>query len=264
MLRKECIPYGPPSQTHLVRLSPFSIIHHLKLPSPKQQTMPIQLLMREDGVEYDLENIDGCALSYATVKELLQQLRKASNSLNSTANKAAVLYHKFKKPPDRYSADFEKLLTIRYRGEAHPLRDFLLQLSLPLLLKVSHDHTINCLESTQEHLKTFADYAEKEVVFNHRFVERAKSVLPEDCKDRFVRDCALYQREITCYPDIFIADSSPSQTSKPNHFRLAAIFEEFATSGNSSLYKHRNRRRTWHWPSDGESTLRRSIVADCS
>jgi len=200
-------------------------------------------LMKEDGVEYNLENLDTRALSDAKSKELLLRLRKASDLIKSTQRQDTILYLKFDKPPDRYSADFTELLTIRYRDGPHPLRDFLLQLSLPALLKVSHDLTIKCLSDNQQYLNDFAKYAGKNAELQAPFVRRAEDVLPEDCKVHFHRDHAIYQSSLTSSPVVFIADTTPSQPSPQNHFRVAATVEQQSTAGRDSIvYKQRARR----------------------
>jgi len=174
--------------------------------------MAIQLLMRKDGVEFDLIDVGTLALPHGTLTELLVQLRKTIDITKSIQQKGAILYQKFDKPPDRYSADFPKLLKIRYENEAHPLRWFLLQLSLPTLLKVSHDHTIKCLEDNEEHLKCFAEYAESNTELKQNFVDRAMKVLTKDCRDRFNRDYLDYQVKLL---SSIIPESLPSSNNLP-------------------------------------------------
>ena len=205
--------------------------------------MPLQLLMKEDGIKYNLENLDTRTLSDTKSKELLLRLRKASDLIKSTQRQDAILYLKFDKPPDRYSADFKELLTIRFRDGPHLLRDFLLQLSLPALLKVSHDLTIKCLSDNQQYLKDLAKYAGENAELQAPFVRRAESVLPKDCKVHFRRDHAIYQSNITSNSVVFTADTIPSQPSPKNHFRVAATFEQQSTAGRDSIiYKQLARR----------------------
>lgn len=181
--------------------------------------------MKEDGVEYNLENLDTRALSDAKSKELLLRLRKASDLIKSTQRQDTILYLKFDKPPDRYSADFTELLTIRYRDGPHPLRDFLLQLSLPALLKVSHDLTIKCLSDNQQYLNDFAKYAGKNAELQAPFVRRAEDVLPEDCKVHFHRDHAIYQ--------INLLHRITSESLPPSNNNLPLV--ETASSTNNEL-----------------------------
>ena len=228
--------------------------------------MAIQLLMRKDGVEFDLIDVGTLALPHGTLTELLVQLRKTIDITKSIQQKGAILYQKFDKPPDRYSADFPKLLKIRYENEAHPLRWFLLQLSLPTLLKVSHDHTIKCLEDNEEHLKCFAEYAESNTELKQNFVDRAMKVLTKDCRDRFNRDYLDYQGDIISLPLLpcSLLTLLPSQTSLLDHSRVAAIFEQPAASEDCTSSRLPTRRSAWQQPAAGRFTLKRSVVADRS
>jgi hypothetical protein len=159
-------------------------------------TMGIQLVMKCSELEYDLESVDFQTFEYAILKELVSKLHKAMNATKAVKLKRAILYHKFDSPPDRYSPDFKRLLSIPYEQGEHPLREFLLLLSPPALLKVSHDHTIKCLQDNESSLPAFAQYAEANTKLNQQFLDRAKEVLLEDHRISLERDIQAYQGDI--------------------------------------------------------------------
>jgi hypothetical protein len=82
---------------------------------------------------------------------------------------------------------------IRYRKAAHPLRDFLLLLSPPALLKVSHDLTIKYLKNNISNLSAFAQYAITNTKLKQQFVDRAKKVLSEGPRISLKCDILTYQ-----------------------------------------------------------------------
>ena len=183
------------------RLNSSSTALCLNLSSPSGlMTMEIQLIMKCGGLEYDLESVDFHIFPYVTLKELVTKLHKVVNATKAVKLKDAILYHTFDSSSDRYSGDFARLLSIRYREEAHPLRNFLLQLSPPALLEVCHDFTIKRLQDNKSSLEAFAQYAETNAKLKQPFIDRAKKVLAGGPRTSLECDILAYQGDILPRP----------------------------------------------------------------
>ena len=153
-------------------------------------TMDPQLITA--GGHIDITTADFSSFSYPVLDKLVAQLINARKAA-SHAKQRAILYHKLDVGPKNFSDDFNSLLSIRYGSseDTGPLRDFLLNLTLPAFLQVIYSLTRKHLEAGTTYLPDFAKHADKHAKFKQSLVARASLELekgPDSYRLEFERD----------------------------------------------------------------------------